>query len=234
MGLFGDIGKFFGSTIPNVAASIINPLIDPFIGDLPLIPDIVETLSLGFLDLGDGKGPVPISTPGPSAQNFTKEDFLRLPAIESIAFQRNFPSIFSTFGINGAQPMATPVMAAAVPAVMGAGRLLSPIGLVINRLFARFGIKFSTKQLKRLVGQLGIGGVVTLGFLSLEEALVVSQIRSSRRGRGITASDIRRTKSTLRKISGLRTDLAAACGGVAGRSRRSAPRRRPPLVIAQN
>ena len=152
-----------------------------------------------------------------------------------------FPGIQAqgvSMGFNGfAQTVmsgAPQMLGGAGAIVAGAGaRALTGLALARKMIFERTGSLFSAAQLKRMLTVFGPSFVITGGIMTVQEALLVATTPGRRRGRGISAADLRRTKSTLRKVASVRMDLAQACSGVRGRSsgRRS---RRGPTIIAQN
>ena len=61
--------------------------------------------------------------------------------------------------------------------------------------------------------------------------MVLDSSTSSRRGRGISAAQMRTTRRTIRSVTGLYRQIQSACGG-AGMARR-ASRRAPPFALAK-
>ena len=91
----------------------------------------------------------------------------------------------------------------------------------------------SSKKAARLAKAIGIeGAAVALGIGTVELAqMVLDSSTSSRRGRGISAAQMRTTRRTIRSVTGLYRQIQSACGG-AGMARR-ASRRAPPFALAK-
>jgi len=255
MSFFGDIGRIVGGLVgtvvgsPSLGASIGGSLaggLDPGGGGTAVGPSTVNKIAAGdfsripsdllavlpesekllFLAgrrapgelaalFGDRLKPTPTPTP-PEVQ------------VTNVAFSSN--------GF-GAQPVMAlaPLIAPAGTAIVAAGaRALTGLSLARKMIFERTGTLFSGNALKSILRQFGAAFVITAGLMTAQEALLVATSPARRRGRGITAVDLRRTRSTLRKVGNIRRDLQELCGTAVGSRRGTRRRTGHPTIIAQN
>lgn len=73
------------------------------------------------------------------------------------------------------------------------------------------GKHMSMSQIKHVVREIGPAAFMQATGLGIDAVIYILGRPTRRRGRGITAVDLRRTRSTLRKVKNIRTDLRRFC-----------------------
>ena len=109
------------------------------------------------------------------------------------------------------QLMPTSTLAQAVP-IPGTGGPLTTVTQVIRaKVKATTGKSMSMADMQRVIRSLGPLAFMNGSGLSLQEILYILSVKTHRRGRGISAVDLRRTRSTLRKVKTIRKDMRSFC-----------------------
>lgn len=99
------------------------------------------------------------------------------------------------------------------PFISGAGRIIggmaagSVIADLLRKAFEVTGQRWSSKQVKEMVRVCGIAQTAATIGLSESAVCTIVTKASRRRRRGISASDLRRTRSTIRKVIHIQKDL---------------------------
>lgn len=78
---------------------------------------------------------------------------------------------------------------------------------IIKALFEDTGRRVTVKQVKEMVRVCGIPLTAQSLGLTEESVCIVATASVRRRGRGISAADMRRTRSTIRKVHNIQHDL---------------------------
>jgi hypothetical protein len=103
-----------------------------------------------------------------------------------------------------------------------AGNLVLSASGRIRGLMTQAGQFLSARRVMsgaKVLGLAGAASALGVGVDQLAQIVLQESTRHRRRGRGISASDLRRTRRTVRAITRMHRDLAELCGG-AGFSRR--------------
>lgn len=78
-------------------------------------------------------------------------------------------------------------------------------------------------QLARRVGLDAAAAALGIGAVELATAVLDEEIRHGRRGRGVTASQLKTTRRTMRTVMGMARTIRSACSETGFLRRRSAP-----------
>lgn len=135
--------------------------------------------------------------PGTVDPNVGPSSFIADPRGSRFLTQPDFPQVsqFGTFGLTRGTALA----------VQGAGALAMLFALSRERT----GQPVNRKKVAAAVRHCGIGLAADLFQLSETEICRIVISRGRRRGRGISAADLRRTRSTIRKVKNISRDLAS-------------------------
>ena len=140
------------------------------------------------------------------------------PTVQRAPGARPFPVRGSTFN----QPLSSAVMTGGIPA----GRTITvPEGSELTALQIIQSATGRRVPAARVLEVARVCGIDSAAALLRVDPQVICQVvleRRRRRSRGISAADLRRTTSTIRKINTMSARLSQLCGPV----RRRAPRRR--------
>lgn len=110
----------------------------------------------------------------------------------------------SFFGPGGASTALAPSRVMPVGTMMGAvGAMRAGAGLILRQIQMNIGKRISRVQIRQLIRRVGPEAAAVALGVSVAELIQVDATTPARRARGISARDIRRTKSTLRKLSSL-------------------------------
>jgi len=91
--------------------------------------------------------------------------------------------------------------------VVGGMATGSVITQLLRQAFEATGIRYTSKQIKEMVRVCGIAQTAATTGLSESAICTIAIKASKRRRRGISASDLRRTRSTIRKVIHIQKDL---------------------------
>ena len=129
-------------------------------------------------------------------------------------------------GLEGAFPTATsigplamaggPVVSRVGPAIrfgLGAGAAGVTISDILRRARENTGRPVSSRIIRDSVRVCGIETTASTFGLTTTEVCQVAISTGRRRARGISAADMRRTRSTIRKVTGLQKQLKALSAG---------------------
>jgi len=130
-------------------------------------------------------------------------------------------SSFTRPNISIPGPTVTPVSASRVPGlIVGAG--LMAVGTVAELLRLsrnNTGRPASARKIRDAARVCGLEQAASMFGLSTAQVCQIIISRPRRRGRGISAADMRRTRSTIRKISTLQHNLAHLVAHTRGKAR---------------
>ncbi len=123
-----------------------------------------------------------------------------------------------------------PSYAADVPAIRVAGMMPAAVGamragagLILRKIQMTIGKRISRTQIRQLIRRVGPEAAAVALGVSVAELIQVDATTPARRARGISARDIRRTKSTLRKLSSLACHFTETSAAVRPYARRRKP-----------
>lgn len=110
--------------------------------------------------------------------------------------------------------------AAGLPMVIGGGAIA--IRAILARIAAYIGQKITSRQVVNVLKYMGVTAAATALGVGVEDLLKVWLFHTQRRrrGRGISARDIRGTKRTLRKLEGLACAFTSTSGALRPYARR--------------
>lgn len=178
---------------------------------------------------GKGLGKVAVGVAGSGALSFLPGGGLITAGATAYGALR--PKVGAAVGAGQAVRTAlTPSVAArAVPAVvpvgmMGmGGALRAGAGLILRKIQMNIGKRISRAQIRQLIRRVGPEAAAVALGVSVAELIQVDATTPARRARGISARDIRRTKSTLRKLSSLACHFTETATAVRPYARRRKP-----------
>lgn len=209
----GGLSGFVSGLLKSVAPPVLQPAI-PFVAKrvsegLPSIESIINRPAVGV--------PPPIALPPPVSLPSIGQDILR-----TVALPRRQPVSPPGGGNVSLIPAAGGLAGIGSIARMGGRGLLRTSTGRISRIMLPSGQTFSRKNAASLIRRVGFeAAALALGITAIEAAeLLLTDSQTRRRGKGITAAQLRNAKSTTCRVR--------SAARVLGIKSTAAPRRRKP------
>lgn len=165
---------------------------------------------------GRGLGKVALGVAGSGALSFLPGGGLITAAAGLTRLGRRGAALRSSLTSGGYGPetaVASVMPVGTMPAMGMMAAVRAGASLILKKIQMNIGKRISRQQVSQLLRRVGPEAAAIALGISVTELLQLEATKPTRRARGISARDIRRTKSTLRKLSHLAcafTDTTAA------------------------
>lgn len=194
-----NIGRFLGAIAPAVGGIFAGPLGAAIgTGVSAAVARPTETVSAATVGRATQPGPISVGPNGPQVQ---AGGFFPSSVVPQVASLGRLPSVVRDIGLG--------VGLSGVPALFGGNGNGNPISAILAKARAATGGAVTRNKIIEASKACGLETTAgTFGLDVREVCLVVVKGRTRRR-RGVSAADIRRTKRTIGFASKIRKDLKA-------------------------